>query len=98
FFAVGIVLVPTAKLVRRLAHAPPIVVRLRPPSWAQIPLADHRGDADHVEETSAPRLAPERAGQRVHVRLDGHSLTSLDRIPGTPASPRRSRCRNFWRR
>src|SRR5690606_22140615 len=68
FLAIEIVRVPATKLIRRSTHAPPIVVRPRPPSWAKIPLADHRGDAQHVEETSAPRLAPERAGQRVHVR------------------------------
>src|SRR5690606_23977732 len=98
FFAVGIVLVPRAKLIRIATHTPPIVARLRPPSWAQIPLADHRGDAEHVEETSAPRLAPERARYRVHVRIDGHSLTSPDRSPGTPAAPRRSQSRSIWRR
>src|SRR5690606_31382227 len=98
FLAVGIVRVPTAELVRRLAHAPPIVARLRPPSWAQIPLTDHRGDAEHVEEASAPRLAPERARYCVHVRVDGHRLTSPDRSPGTPVAPRRSRSHLTWRR
>src|SRR5690606_24264060 len=96
--AVGIALIPAAKLIRIATHTPPVIARLRPPSWAQIPLADHRGDAEHVQEASAPRLAPERAGQRVNVRVDRHRLTSPDRSPGTPVAPRRSRSHLTWRR